>query len=174
MNISTFYFLHNFLFKYEWLDRIIWFFAEPFLYFVLGSILIYLFYHYGIFKLNNAEKFLKNGGRKILSILFSTGFSYFLSFVVKLIFMAPRPALALPNIATLFIESGYAFPSSHSAVISAFAFSIYFRNKKLGYICMIAGLLIGVARVMSGVHFPIDILGGFLLGFLVAYFTKSL
>jgi membrane-associated phospholipid phosphatase len=30
-------------------------------------------------------------------------------------------------------------------------------------------LLIGVARIIAGVHFPIDILGGFCLGFLVAY-----
>ena len=34
---------------------------------------------------------------------------------------------------------------------------------------MLFALVIGVARIMLGVHFPGDILGGFVLGALVAY-----
>jgi membrane-associated phospholipid phosphatase len=39
---------------------------------------------------------------------------------------------------------------------------------------MFFALLIGVARVIAGVHFPIDILGGFCIGFLVAYLFEKL
>ena len=38
---------------------------------------------------------------------------------------------------------------------------------------MFFALLIGVARIIAGVHFPIDILGGFIIGFIVAYFIKK-
>ncbi len=33
--------------------------------------------------------------------------------------------------------------------------------------------IIGLARIIAGVHFPIDILGGFLFGGLIAYFLKN-
>ena len=33
---------------------------------------------------------------------------------------------------------------------------------------MFFALIIGIARIMAGVHFPIDILGGFVLGSLIA------
>jgi len=37
---------------------------------------------------------------------------------------------------------------------------------------MFFALLIGIARIIAGVHFPVDILGGFILGILTAYLVK--
>ena len=54
----------------------------------------------------------------------------------------------------------------------ALAFAIYFLHKQAGYWFMFFALIIGVARIMAGVHFPLDILGGFVLGALVAYLVK--
>ena len=39
---------------------------------------------------------------------------------------------------------------------------------------MFFALLIGLARIMAGVHFPIDILGGFIIGSLIAFLVKYL
>ena len=39
---------------------------------------------------------------------------------------------------------------------------------------MFFAFLIGLVRIMAGIHFPIDILGGFILGTLTAYFVKYL
>ncbi len=39
---------------------------------------------------------------------------------------------------------------------------------------MFFALLIGIARVMAGVHFSIDILGGFILGALIALIVQYL
>jgi membrane-associated phospholipid phosphatase len=61
----------------------------------------------------------------------------------------------------------------------ALAFALYFNHKKVGlpaqagYWFIFFALLIGVARIMAGVHFPIDILGGFVLGFLIAFLLKK-
>jgi undecaprenyl-diphosphatase len=56
----------------------------------------------------------------------------------------------------------------------ALAFAIYLSHKKAGYIFMHIALLIGIARVAAGVHFPIDILGGFILGIFIAYIVRFL
>jgi undecaprenyl-diphosphatase len=52
------------------------------------------------------------------------------------------------------------------------AFAIFLTHKKAGYWFMFFALLIGLARIIVGVHFPIDILGGFILGALIAYLVR--
>jgi len=54
----------------------------------------------------------------------------------------------------------------------ALAFAIFLTHKKVGYWFMFFALLIGIARIIVGVHFPIDILGGFILGALIAYLVR--
>ncbi len=61
-----------------------------------------------------------------------------------------------------------AFPSGHTAAAIALAVTIYFHNKKLGIVFIIAAILIGIGRVLARVHYPIDILGGAIVGTLVA------
>ena len=56
-----------------------------------------------------------------------------------------------------------------SANIFAFAFAIYLYNKKWGIWFLFATLLMTTARVIAGVHYPSDILGGMIVGVMVAY-----
>lgn len=174
MNISIFYFLHSFAFIYPWFDQLIQFLAVPFIYIIISIITIILIWKAKIFEEGFNIKSMWIRGHGVVIILFTTLFTYILSNLLKIVIMTDRPFIALNNIYTLIPESGYAFPSGHSATIAAFAFAVFFKNKKLGYVCFIAMLLIGLARVVAGVHFPIDIVGGFAIGFLVAYFSKSL
>lgn len=173
MNITLFYFLYNFAFQYQWLDGLIWFFAVPFIYIMMVVTVVYFLIIFNFSNTKDISILIRNKGKEIFFVFFSAGFAYAISYVVKMIVHADRPFIALANIQSLFVETGYAFPSSHSATISALAFSVFFRNKRFGYICMVAGLFIGLARVASGVHFPIDIIGGYMIGFLVAFLFKS-
>lgn len=60
------------------------------------------------------------------------------------------------------------FPSDHMLIFSSIAFSYLFSPfKKLGIFLLIIALLEGWSRVFVGVHFPVDILGGFTLALLV-------
>ena len=43
----------------------------------------------------------------------------------------------------------------------------------MGWFYLLAAILIGVARVMANVHYPADILGGALLGTLVAIVVEK-
>ncbi|KKR83277.1 MAG: Phosphoesterase PA-phosphatase related protein, partial [Candidatus Nomurabacteria bacterium GW2011_GWA2_40_97] len=123
--------------------------------------------------------FLFRSSRKELILLcISGGLAYAFAKILKILMHTERPFVLFPQVTSLFLETGYAFPSGHTAVASAIAFLIYFYNKKAGYIFMLFALLIGIARIIAGVHFPVDILGGFILGALVsylfAYFVKKI
>ena len=61
-----------------------------------------------------------------------------------------------------------AFPSTHTAITFALSVTIFFHHKKIGFAMLLMSLAIGIARVAAGVHYPIDILGGAVIGSLVS------
>ena len=87
--------------------------------------------------------------------------------LLKYLIHADRPFIKLQNVSSLFPETGYSFPSGH-ATFYGFSFCHLFFHKKLATSLCFA-LLIGLVRIVGGVHFPIDILGGFIVGFLTSY-----
>ena len=60
------------------------------------------------------------------------------------------------------------FPSDHSLISFAFASIVFLFNKKLGFVLFLLSFLVGLSRVYVGVHYPIDILGSFLICIIVA------
>jgi undecaprenyl-diphosphatase len=91
------------------------------------------------------------------------------SFIIKPWLIRFRPCYEYENV-RLLVDCGgrFSFPSSHATNISGFAtlFSIIY-PKKWKYFVLIA-LLIGFSRIYVGKHYPGDIVGGFLFGFLVS------
>ncbi len=62
-------------------------------------------------------------------------------------------------------EPENAFPSNHAAAIFGFAFgAIYTGFRRFSAIALLVAVLLGVARIYTGLHFPIDIAGGVLAG----------
>ncbi len=90
-----------------------------------------------------------------------------LNVLLKTLFDRPRPDLW----DWLITETSFSFPSGHSAASFAFALCIILLlwNTKWRIIStVIAGLyivLIGTSRLYLGVHYPTDVLGGWLLAF---------
>lgn len=58
----------------------------------------------------------------------------------------------------------YSFPSGHTLASVVSATVLLLREKKLGYIALVAAVLIAFSRMYLYVHFPTDILGGIILG----------
>ena len=165
MNNQIFYFLYNFAHQSAVFDQIITFFAVYFIYIVIVSALLFSFFY-------------RKSLRDFFLVCFSGGVAWILAkFVAKILFHTPRPFVVFQDVHSLFAETGYAFPSGHTAVAAAIAFALFFINKKVGYLFMFFAFVVGFARVTAGVHFPIDILGGFALGAaiscLVAFFAKN-
>jgi len=173
MNNTIFFFFYNFAHQSVFTDKLIVFFAVYFPFVVVMLAGLFLLFHHEVLKAENPFRVFLEKKKEILVVFFSSFLAYFLASILKILFHTTRPFLVLPNANALFNESSFAFPSGHAAFFSALAFSIFFLHKKAGYVFIFFALLIGLARIMAGVHFPIDILGGFVLGFLVAYFMKN-
>ena len=84
--------------------------------------------------------------------------------VLKYVFNTPRPAEAV----AYFIYDP-AFPSGHTAILAALGAVVFSKNKFLGIIILGLALVVGLARVLSGIHFLSDVAGGFVIGGLVGF-----
>ncbi len=94
--------------------------------------------------------------------------AWLLSQLLKAIIHSPRPSLTLDTVEPLFKTAGNAFPSSHATIFFALAFALYPFHPRAATLVSISAIAISLARVAAGVHWPIDILGGFILAGLVA------
>ena len=66
------------------------------------------------------------------------------------------------------------FPSHHTTIFAAIGFSLLAAPVQvLGVFVLILGVLAGWARIYLGIHFPLDILGGFVVA-AIGYFIVSL
>ena len=169
MNEQIFYFFYNFAHQSSLMDGAIVFLADIFPYIVVMVAGLFILFHHEIFRAENPFRVFLYKRKEMFLVAFSLILATFLSYALKIVFQTPRPFDALPGVVSLFPESGHAFPSMHSAFFMALAVAIYLMHKKAGYVFMVFALLIGLARIASGVHFPIDILGGFILGAIVSY-----
>lgn len=99
--------------------------------------------------------------------------AYALAALVKFLFPAMRPFAALQLTPLVLGENPLAtFPSAHATFFAALGMTIFLRNQKqgknIGKWFLLAALLIGLARIMVGIHWPSDILAGFFLGATIA------
>lgn len=101
-------------------------------------------------------------------------FSWIFNELLKFYFIRPRPRGDFLTIAT-----GYSFPSGHAMVSLAFygfmAYLATLHGEKWGKpIAGVLGLLIfliGLSRVYLNVHYPSDVLGGWIFGALMLLVT---
>lgn len=105
----------------------------------------------------------------ILSALLSRGL---LTEFIRFIYSRPRPPLVAGINPLIDYAASASFPSGHAALYFALAFAVWHFNRRWGYWFLLGAALIGVARVLVGVHWPLDILGGALLGLLSAIVVK--
>lgn len=172
MNNAIFFFFYNLAHQSNFFDGIVVFFAVYLPYVVIFMAGIFLLMHHEIFKAKNPFQIFMQKKKEFLALFFSGVLAYLVASFLKILFHTPRPFDAFSQVHSLFTETGYAFPSGHATVFAAIAFIIFFTHKKAGYIFMFLAFLIGLARIIAGVHFPVDILGGFILGVFIAIFVN--
>ena len=87
----------------------------------------------------------------------------------------PRPFVELDNVHLLFYRpTDPSFPAEPAAVLFSIAFSIYLVDKRIGRWFMVAAALQGFSRVFVGVHYPLDIVAGAILGIVISFGVFSL
>ena len=84
----------------------------------------------------------------------------------------PRPFVT-HNVKPLVAHSAdNGFPSEHTLLSYTFASVIFFFRKRLGWLALGLGLLVGICRVAAHVHSPIDIAGSIAFGLIAGYVGK--
>ena len=173
MNNNIFYFFYSLAHKSTFFDKVVVFTADIFPYIVIVLAGIFLIFYHKVFFTENPIKIFIQKWKEISLVFFSSALAWLFAYILKYLFHTERPFNIFSQITSLFPETGYAFPSGHATFFMTLAISLFFVDKKVGYIFIFFALLIGIARIIAGVHFPIDILGGFVLGFAIAFFLKN-
>lgn len=143
--------------KNTWLDTFGLFFAIDFPYILTFCLLLLLVFNFG--------KYRKIVFQSLVSGFLARGITEF----IRLFVDKPRPfvnnEVNFLHIKT-FIEdiSSRSFPSGHASFFFGISTVLFFYNKKLGIIFFLASLPIVIARIYCGIHWPLDIAGGLIVG----------
>lgn len=86
-------------------------------------------------------------------------------------FHRPRPFITLEDVTVLFYRpTDPSFPSNAAAFGFAMAAGVWLTNRRWGAIIGVGALLFAFARIYAGMHFPLDVISGALLGILTTWF----
>ncbi|KQC12894.1 MAG: hypothetical protein APR63_09975 [Desulfuromonas sp. SDB] len=134
------------------------------------------------------------GGKKGVLIFFGLIVSVALSDLIssrifKDFFQRPRPCEVLPNLnfyrkegnpfwvltdGISSYKSSFSFLSSHASNSMSFAVLLGLFYKKLLPFLIVFSVFIGLSRIYLGFHYPSDVIAGFCLGAIIAFFVKAL
>ena len=126
---------------------------------VLAAFLIYLFIK---------EK------KKFVFVFFGMLVSLGISMLIKFLYYTPRPFVVGVGRQLIKHVADSSFPSDHAVAFFSAAFALLFVKKwKAGIAFLIIALLVSFARIFTGLHYPVDMLGSILvsgIGVSLAYF----
>jgi undecaprenyl-diphosphatase len=151
-----FLFLNGLTGKYFFLDFLFYFFAQISIYFLVFFFLFLLL-----------RNWKKNGwfvGEAIFAGLFAR-----LGLVEIIRYISPqlRPFKILEGVNLLVpAKESLSFPSGHTSFVFALSTIVYFYNKKIGIVFYAISFLMGISRIIVGIHWPTDIFVGILVGIL--------
>lgn len=148
------------------ISPIIIFFARWFPWIVIAGAILFLLLEHKF----HPKKFLKE-------VLVSTSamfIAWSITAIVKNITQIPRPFVGSISPEKFFVDAYRSFPSGHATVFFALATVIYFYNKKVGVLFFIAATIIACMRVLVGVHYPVDVVVGALIGVCISILALRL
>jgi len=106
--------------------------------------------------------------KAVIAAVISIGLASLLVVLSNHFYFRPRPFTELPTNLLFYKPSDSSFPSNLATILMAISIPIFWTNKKIGSLFIGASIITGLARVYVGIHYPFDILGGFILALLAS------
>ncbi len=155
LDYQTFKIINDFAGKNAILDKVGVFCAEYLPYIIGVGALIFALYWFV------KSKSWKVVWQALLAIILSRGI---ITEAIRFLWHRPRPFVSHFVNSLLNHDASGSFPSGHTTLLFALSSAIYFWNKKIGWLFFILSFLACFARIFVGVHYPLDILGGIVIG----------
>ncbi|HEX7483924.1 MAG TPA: phosphatase PAP2 family protein [Candidatus Saccharimonadales bacterium] len=104
----------------------------------------------------------KRQWRQIMIVGIALAVSFVIRFILSKLFISDRPFVDHTITQLLPHAANQSFPSDHATAAFAIALAILAltRLKKTGWILLAIAAMIGFARIYTGVHYPLDVIGG--------------
>lgn len=102
--------------------------------------------------------------RTLLYCLAAVGLGSAISFLIGRIWSRPRPFVQGDALALVKHEANASFPSNHAMNSFAVSLMLLARHNKWGFPALLWMGVLASSRVLSGLHYLSDIIGGFCLG----------
>lgn len=107
------------------------------------------------------------GDIRFWKVLIIPGISFILLSAFRKYINVPRPYEVLDIVPIISKETeGKSFPSRHVFSVFVIAMTLYYISIPIGISLMVIGIIVGIVRVVGGVHFPRDVIAGALIGIL--------
>ena len=155
--------------RWVFLDELIKGLANDY-FLMVGASLGLLFLWFGTAEIRRREINQKLALQAMASLGIATGLVAILN---EFIFRV-RPFNEIAVTPLLYQPTDSSFPSNSAAILFAIAFSVWFGNKKAGQVFFIIAVIHSFCRVIAGMYYPLDIIGGASIGGAVALFVRWL
>ncbi len=170
---KLFFWINGFVGKYVWLDRLAIFGARWMIFVYIFCVLIYI-----KFFLSSELSFIFFAGSIFLTVFGALSVSYFIGFI----WPHSRPQVEYPKAKHLItlkeFELWKSFPSDHTLISMLLAFIIlnseYLASSPWSWLFLIFAVYIASSRIIVGVHYPRDIIGGTILAYFFSYYFTSI
>lgn len=116
----------------------------------------------------------KKSKKNLLFVLLSIFSAEVLTLIISFSLRRIRPYVLFKSVPISDPLVYFSFPSSHATVLFALSVAFLFIKKKWGIVFVFSSILVCIARVLGGMHFPADILMGASIGTLFAVLFQKL
>ncbi|NNP76512.1 phosphatase [Acinetobacter sp. Ac_3412] len=105
---------------------------------------------------------------QFIKMLITIVVSLLVTQIIHAVYYHPRPFdMGIGHILTGHGSSS-SFPSQHTLTVATIAFSYLLSGyRKIGSAALLLALIVGWSRIYIGVHFPFDVLGSFVIAFML-------
>ena len=109
----------------------------------------------------------------VICTLLAAALSMAVLYLLNTHFFRPRPFSSRTVNLLFYHNTDSAFPSNPAALAFALSFAVLFYRRKVGAIMLALSLYMGLCRIVVGVHYPLDIVGGLMLGLACALLANA-